>query len=365
MPTVKELTRYLETIAPLAYQESYDNSGLLVGEPNAKITKALISLECTEAVVQEAISTGCNLVISHHPLIFKGLKKLTGSNEVERTVMLALRNNIALYAIHTNLDSVLHGVSRRMAEKLGLQNLKILDQKLETLTKLVTFTPINHTETVLSALHAAGAGNIGEYSNCSFRVQGKGRFTPSASASPAIGERGKPEEVTEDRIEVIFPTHLKEQVIDGLRAAHPYEEVAYYLTTLQNANQEVGLGMIGELPEPVSEEDFLQAIKKSFNLKVVRHTPLLGRKVQRVAVCGGAGSFLTRKAIAKKADFYITADVKYHEFFDAGNRLVLADIGHYESEIATTELLRQILSEKFTTFAVNLTTITTNPILYT
>jgi len=365
MTKIKDLTRFLESIAPLAYQESYDNSGLLVGNPDTEITGVLISLDCTEEIVREAVEKKCNLIVSHHPIVFKGLKKLTGSNYVERTVMAAINNDVALYAIHTNLDNVLPGVNRKLAEKIGLADLKILDQKLDTLTKLVTFTPKENREDILAAMHKAGAGNIGDYNSCSFRVTGTGRFVPGKNADPHIGKIGKLEEVEEERIEVIFPTYLKSGIIDALTAAHPYEEVAYYLTSLQNANQETGSGMIGTFKEPMPEEQFLEHLKQIFGLKVLRHTKLLGKPVKTVAVCGGSGSFLTRKAISKKVDVFVTSDIKYHEYFDAENKIILADIGHYESEIATTELLQQFISEKFTTFAVNLTTNTTNPILYT
>ena len=365
MTKIKDLTRYLETIAPLAYQESYDNSGLLVGNPNTEIKGVLISLDCTEEIVREAVEKGCNVIVSHHPIVFKGLKKFTGSNYVERTVILAIKNDVALYAIHTNLDNVLPGVNRKLAEKIGLQDLKILDQKLDTLTKLVTFTPKENREDVLAAMHKAGAGNIGDYNSCSFRSTGTGRFVPGKNADPHIGEPGKMEEVEEERIEVIFPTYLKYGIIDALTAAHPYEEVAYYLTSLQNANQETGSGMIGSLEHPMPEDYFIERLKEIFGLKVIRHTKFLGKPIKKVAVCGGSGSFLTRKAISKQADIFITSDIKYHEYFDAEDKIILADIGHYESEIATTELLEHIIKEKFTTFAVCLTTNTTNPILYT
>jgi dinuclear metal center YbgI/SA1388 family protein len=361
---VKDITEYLETIAPKAYQESYDNSGLLTGEPLQEVTGALVTLDCIEAVVDEAIAKKSNLIIAHHPIIFKGLKKITGSNYVERTILKAIRNNIAIYAIHTNLDNVHTGVNRKIAQKIGLKNLKVLAPKHDTLTKLVTFIPKDHTDKVLQALYKAGAGQIGDYKNCSFQTEGTGTFMPTGSANPHIGKINEQEKVTEDRAEVIFATHLEARVIGALKASHPYEEVAYYLTRLANVNQEVGSGMIGELEQSLEPIEFLRRLKSSMNLTAIRHTRLLDQKVKKVAVCGGSGSFLLPQAIRSEADFFVTADFKYHEFFDAEGKITIADIGHYESEIFTKELLKEILTEKFPTFAVNFSTTDTNPVRY-
>lgn len=361
---VKDITEYLETIAPKAYQESYDNAGLLTGEPSQEVTGALVTLDCTEEVVDEAIAKKVNFIIAHHPIIFKGLKKITGSNYVERTILKAIRNNIAIYAIHTNLDNVHTGVNKKIAQKIGLKNLKILAPKHDTLTKLVTFVPKDHTDKVLQALYKAGAGQIGDYKNCSFQTEGTGTFMPTANANPYTGKIDEQEKVTEDRVEVIFATHLENRIIGALKAAHPYEEVAYYLTRLANANMEVGSGMVGELEQSLEPIEFLKRLKSSMNLTAIRHTRLLDRKVKKVAVCGGAGSFLLPQAIRSGADFFVTADFKYHEFFDAEGKTTIADIGHYESEIFTKELLKDILTEKFPTFAVNFSTTDTNPVRY-
>lgn len=361
---VKDVTEYLESLAPRAYQESYDNSGLLVGEPTQEVTGVLITLDCTEAVVQEAIDLGVNLIVAHHPIIFKGLKKLTGSNYVERTVMMAIRHRIALYAIHTNLDNVHTGVNRKIAEKIGLKNLRILQPKKDTLTKLVTFIPREHVDPVMAALHQAGAGQIGDYKNCSFQVEGTGTFMPSGEAKPLIGNVNQQEHVQEVRAEVIFPAHLESRILGTLKKNHPYEEVAYYLTRLVNDNQEVGSGMVGELETPLEPMAFLERLKSSMALKVIRHTRLLDEKVKKVAICGGSGSFLLPQAIQSGANFFVTADFKYHEFFDAEGKITIADIGHYESEQYTKDLLGEILIEKFPTFAVNFSSIDTNPIRY-
>lgn len=361
---VKDITEYLETIAPRSYQEPYDNSGLLTGDPSQEITGALITLDCVEEVVDEAIAKQANLIIAHHPIIFKGLKKITGSNYVERTILKAIRNNIAIYAIHTNLDNVHTGVNQKIAEKIGLKNLRILAPKHDTLTKLVTFIPKEHTERVLQALYQAGAGQIGAYKNCSFHTEGTGTFMPTGEADPYTGKLNQQETVTEDRAEVIFATHLEGRIMAALRAAHPYEEVAHYLTRLANVNQEVGSGMVGELEQPLEPIEFLKRLKNSMNLTAIRHTRLLDQKAKKIAICGGSGSFLLPQAIRSGADFFVTADFKYHEFFDAEGKITVADIGHYESEIFTKELLGEILNKKFPTFAVNFSTTDTNPVRY-
>lgn len=362
--TVKTITNYLEEIAPLPLQENYDNAGLITGRPDAIVSGILVTLDCTEAVVDEAIARNCNLIVAHHPIVFRGLKKINGSNYVERTVIKAIKNDIAIYAIHTNLDNVYQGVNRRIAEKIGLRNLKVLVPRRDTLLKLVTFIPKANTAAVLAAVHQAGAGQIGNYRNCSFRVEGTGTFMPTADANPAIGQHDSQESVTEDRVEVIFPAFREPAVMKALREAHPYEEIAYYLTTLINENQEIGAGMIGELQEPLEPLDFLRSLKNRMELQVIRHTATLSKPIRKVAVCGGAGSFLLPNAIRSGADVYVSADFKYHEFFDADGRIIIADIGHYESEVFTKELLKDVLIKKFPTFAINFSKSVTNPISY-
>ena len=364
MPSVQQVIQHLATLAPPAYQEGYDNSGLIVGDPQAEVSGVLVSLDAIESVVDEAIAKGCNLIVSHHPIVFRGLKSLTGKNYIERTVIKAIKHDIALYAIHTNLDNVQHGVNRRISERLGLQNVRVLAPKADTLQKLVTFAPLADADRVLQALGEAGAGQIGNYRNCSFQTTGTGRFQPNEQAKPHIGEAGTLEQVEEQRIEVIYPAHLASQILAALRTAHPYEEVAYYQQELLNQNQDVGSGMVGELPEPLSEDKFLAHLKKSMQLSVVRHTRLPEKPVHRVAVCGGAGSFLLPHALRQRADAFVTADYKYHEFFDADGQLLIADIGHYESEVFTKDLLWEFLSEKFVNFAVHLAEVNTNPVFY-
>lgn len=364
MTKIKDILAVLEQRAPLAYQESYDNAGLQTGNAEDQATGVLLTLDCTEAVLDEALQHNCNLIIAHHPVIFKPLKKLTGQHAVERIIIKALQNNVAIYACHTNLDSVADGVNKKICQKLGLQNLKILASKSGMLQKLVTFVPVAHTESVLHALHQAGAGAIGDYINCSFQVRGTGSFQPINNAHPAIGEINQQEFVEENRLEVIFPAHLQPNILRAMRQAHPYEEVAYDLIPLANQNQQVGAGMVGELKEPMSETEFLRHLKTSMQVNTVKHTPFLDRPITKVAVCGGTGSFLIKDALRHQADVFITADLKYHEYFEADNKIILADIGHYESEVFTKELFYDIITKSFTNFAVLLSKVNTNPVRY-
>lgn len=364
MVRIQDVTAALESWAPPAYQESYDNAGLLVGDPHAPLTGVLLCLDATEAVVAEAVRRGCNLVVAHHPVLFKGLKKINTGSYVGRAVVSAVKHDVALYAAHTNLDNVQGGVNFHLAARLGLQGVRILAPKKQVLQKLVAFVPPENTLLLLDALYAAGAGQIGDYNNCSFRSVGTGTFTPNEAANPHIGASNCPEEVREDRIEVIFPAFLSARILAALRRTHPYEEVAYYLTALENEHQEVGAGAVGMLPEPVPETEFLTRLKEKMQAGCVRYTPLRGKPVQKVAVCGGAGSFLTGEAIRAGADVFVTADVKYHEFFDADGKIVIADIGHYESEVFTKELIYTHLSEIFPNIALHLSEVATNPVNY-
>jgi dinuclear metal center YbgI/SA1388 family protein len=364
MITIGDVVKHLEALAPPAFQEDYDNSGLITGDTNLAVTSVVVTLDCTEEVVHEAIALGANLIIAHHPIVFRGLKKLTGRNYVERTVIKAIKHDIAIYAIHTNLDNVYAGVNRKIAERIGLVNLRILKPKKETLAKLVTYIPRENADAVLGALHEAGAGNIGNYKNCSFTVEGTGTFMPTASAQPHIGESGIQEKVNEVRAELIFPIHLEAKILTALRAVHPYEEVAFYVQRLQNENQEVGSGMVGDLEVAEEPIEFLRRLKISMNTNCVRHTSIVRPEVRRVAVCGGSGSFLLQDAIGAGADVFVSADFKYHEFFDSEAKIIIADIGHYESEQFTKELISEVLREKFRTFAINFSKTVTNPIRY-
>lgn len=361
---IKEITSYLESIAPLSYQESYDNSGLIVGQMDQPVSKVLVSLDCTEQVVDEAIAKGCELIVSHHPIVFKGLKRFNNANYVERTVIQAIKNNVALYAIHTNLDNVLGGVSSKIAEKLGLVQHAILSPKSGLLKRLIVYVPRADVDHVRQALFDAGAGSIGDYDQCSYNTAGYGTFRPLQGSHPAIGHHDVQERVEETKIEVIFPKHIERQVIVSMLAAHPYEEVAYNTMLVDNRLQYVGSGVIGNLSEAMLEADFLAYLKERLDLKVIRHTKLRGKKIQRVAVCGGSGGFLLEDAKRSGADIFITADYKYHEFFDAQGDIIIADIGHFESERFTQDLLQDLLQKRFSDLSVELTGVDTNPITY-
>ncbi|SMG38603.1 Nif3-like dinuclear metal center hexameric protein [Sphingobacterium psychroaquaticum] len=361
---ISTLTQYLEQLAPLSYQESYDNSGLIVGNPQDEIHKALIALDCTEDVVDEAIQKGCDIIISHHPIVFKGLKKFNGKNYVERVVIKAIKHNIALYAIHTNLDNVLGGVNSKIAEKLALENVAILSPKSHLLKQLTVYVPRTHVEAVRDALFEAGAGAVGNYDQCSYNTIGYGTFRGQEGANPTIGEVGVQERVEETKIEVVFPAMKERAILVAMYAAHPYEEVAHTILTLENSLHTVGSGVIGNLPAGMDEMELLAYLKDKLKLSVIRHTKLLDKAVHRIAICGGAGGFLLSEAKRSGADVFVTADYKYHEFFDAEDDLLIADIGHFESEQFTQELLLDIIRKKFVNFAVLLTEIDTNPIKY-
>ncbi len=361
---LRELATFLETLAPLALQEDYDNSGLIVGDPERELSGALISLDCTEAVIDEAIALGFNLVISHHPIVFRGLKKFNGKSYVERVVIKAIKNDIAIYAIHTNFDNVLEGVNKKICDKLGIIDPRILKPKEGSLKKLVTFCPDADAEKIRKALFDVGAGRIGDYSECSYNIQGFGTFKAGQGANPFVGEIGKRHTESELRIETVYPASIERKLIAALLEVHPYEEVAYDLYPISNAHPQVGSGMIGNLRSDQDEIEFLKFIKDVLNAKVIRHTAVRGKMIRRVAVCGGSGSFLLGNAINAGADIFITADFKYHEFFDAEGKVIIADVGHFESEQFTQDLLLELITEKFSNFALRLTAQNTNPINY-
>jgi len=361
---INEITGFLENIAHPSLQESYDNAGLITGNGSWECKGIISCLDATEEVVKEAIEKKCNLIVAHHPIVFKGLKKITGKNYVEKTIITAIKNDIAIYAIHTNLDNVINGVNGKIADKLGLINRSILVPKENLLQKLAVFVPTAQKAALLEALFAAGAGNIGNYRECSFSTPGTGSFKGGQGTDPFVGKPGERHYENEEKIEVIFPVWLQSLVLKAMKTAHPYEEVAYDIYSLSNSYQQTGGGILGELPADMDEKAFLNLLKQNFNLSLIRHTALTGRPLKKIAVCGGAGSFLTAAAIASGADVYVTADIKYHEFFDADNRLLLADIGHYESEQFTIDLLHDILRENFLNFAILKTGVKTNPVNY-
>ena len=361
---IDAITSFLDSIAHPSLQESYDNAGLITGNQNWECTGVLVSLDATEEIIAEAKSKNCNLIVAHHPIIFSGLKKINGKNYVEKAVIAAIKNDIAIYAIHTNLDNVQNGVNGKIANLVGLQNTAVLLAKENILKKLFTFVPLKDAEQVRTAIFAAGGGHIGNYAECSFNVEGTGTFKAGKGTNPFAGKIGEQHQEAEVKLEVIFPAYLEKVIVKSLLEAHPYEEAAYDIISLSNSFKEIGSGIIGVLNEPMDELAFLTKLKQVFNLKIIRHTELKGFLVKKVAICGGAGSFLIPKALAAGADFFISSDIKYHEFFDANGQMVIADIGHYESEQFTIDLLKEVLAEKFPTFAVLKTEVNSNPIRY-
>jgi dinuclear metal center YbgI/SA1388 family protein len=367
MPSIQDIISHLQAVAPLALQEPYDNSGLLTGIANDPCTGIICALDATEDVINEAIVAGANLIVTHHPIIFKPLKSITPESINERALIQAIKNNIAIYAIHTNYDNVLMGVNRALALEIGLkkESLSILAPMQGKICKLFTYVPHEFVQQLKTALFDAGAGKIGLYEECSFELKGMGTFKPQAGSNPFIGKAaGERETVDEAKIEVIFPIWLINNILRALKENHPYEEVAYEIIRTENLHQEVGAGMIGTLDNPMEVNEFLDDLKRKLGLKMLRHTEITKKHFQKVAICGGAGSFLIRDAIAAKADVFLTADLKYHDFFEADGKITMVDIGHYESEIPAIAQLTNNLKEKFPTFAVLQTKMVTNPVQY-
>ena len=361
---LSSIINVLETIAPLSFQETYDNSGWLTGDPSWDCKGIMVSLDATEDVVMDAFSKGCNLLVVHHPIIFSGLKRIDPGNYVGRAVIAAIKHDVAIYAMHTNLDNVIEGVNGKIASLLNLRQVVTLRKREGVLRQLVTYVPKAHLDQVRNSIFNAGAGHVGLYDECGFYLSGTGSFRANEGADPFIGKIGERHYEDEVRMECVYFQHKEAEILSALKTAHPYEEVAYQLFDLPNFVNSIGSGAVGELEEAINEKDILLKIKEIFGLEVIRHTPLLGKKVRKIAVCGGAGSFLIKDAIRAGADLYITSDVKYHEFFDADGHLVLADIGHFESEQFTIQLLFDLLIEKFPNFAVLKSGLKTNPIQY-
>ena len=361
---IQDVIKILNAHAPLHYAEDFDNTGLLVGDANVVLTGVLVTLDTLETVVDEAIQHNCNLIVSFHPIIFSGLKKLNGASYVERTVQKAIKNDIAIFAIHTALDNAWNGVNAAICNKLELTNRSILVPKKQLIQKLTTFIPAQNLKTVQQALFDVGAGNIGNYSHCSFTTNGTGSFMGEKGSAPTIGNPGELRHEDETQLSVTFPKHLQNKVVSALFTSHPYEEIAYEITTLENTHQHIGMGMIGELTTEISEEDFLKQLKTTFKTGCVKHSAKTNKTIQKIAVLGGSGSFAIAAAKAAGADAFISADFKYHDFFQAEGNILLCDIGHYESEQYTKDLLVAVLTEKITNFAVVLSQTNTNPISY-
>ncbi len=361
---IRDILNEIEAYAPLALQENYDNCGVQVGNDRKEVSGVLIAIDITEELIDEAIAKNCNLIIAHHPLIFKGVKKLTGKDYIERCIIKAIKHDIVLYAAHTNLDNVKTGVSYRMAQKLGLKNIRVLAPQAGMLMKLATFVPLKKAEMVRIALFAAGAGKIGNYSSCSFNALGEGTFKANENANPYVGDINEMHTEVETKVEVIFPRYQQNNILRALMEAHPYEVPAYDLIELANVTEESGSGVIGEFEHALSPVNALKRIKETFGVPCLKHSPVCKESVKSVALCGGSGSFLYPQAMANGADLFVTGEIKYHDFFVHENRIILAEIGHYESEQFTKDLIYDIIREKFSNFAIHLSEVKTNPINY-
>lgn len=361
---VQDVINHLEELAPLAYAEDFDNVGLLVGNKDNKITGVLVTLDTLEAVVDEAIQENCNLIVSFHPIIFKGLKKLTGNSYVERVVMKAIKHDIAIYSMHTALDNALQGVNDMICNQLELINKRILIPQSATIKKLTTYVPKAEAEQLRTALFKAGGGSLGNYDDCSFNVEGVGTFNGNEDSLPTKGEKGEIHFEKETKITITYAKHIESKILKALFETHSYEEVAYEITTIENKNQNIGMGMVGELREPMEANDFLKYLKSKMNTELIRHSALLDKPIQKIAVLGGSGSFAIQATKHADVEVFITSDLKYHDFFAAENRIILADIGHYESEQFTKNLLVAYLTKKISNFAIVLSKTNTNPVKY-
>ncbi len=361
---IKEILCCLNKIAPLYLQENYDNSGLIIGNADNEFAKALICLDCTEDILEEAINKKCNLIISHHPVIFNGLKEINNNTNIGRVIIHAIKNDISIYAIHTNIDNHYNGLNNILSKKLGLKNCSILRPMDNILKKIVTFCPVDHADKVRNALFNAGAGHIGNYDSCSYNIMGDGSFKALENAKPFVGEISKLHFEKEMRIETVFPAYLQDEILKALFISHPYEEVAYDIYSLDNGFKFAGAGMIGELETEVEPESYLKEIKKILNAGSIKHSKITKKKIKKVAICGGSGDFLIKDALNAKADIFITSEIKYHSFIDTPNELIIVDAGHYETEQFIKELLYDILNKNFPNFAFLISELNSNPVYY-
>lgn len=360
-----EICQYLDSVFPLAYQEDYDNSGLLVGDSQNQVFGILICFDLTEKIIDEAIAEKRNLIVSHHPLIFKGLKKINNTSESERIITKAIKNDISIYAAHTNLDNSKNGINGYVANLLGLKNSKILSPVENDLFKLIVFCPEDYAGNVRQSMFSAGSGNVGNYDSCSFNSEGFGTFRGNEAATPFVGNKNEIHFEKEQKIETIVPKYILNSVLSAMIKAHPYEEVAYDLILLKNQNLEVGAGIVGDLPKALPAKEFMEILKSTLQLRIIRHNSSdLSQEIRRVGYSGGSGSFLIHSALREKADIFISGDIKYHDFFDFKNRLLIADIGHFESERMIQDILFDVLTKKFPNFACSKANNSENPVHY-
>ena len=359
---LNKIIECLEKWAPPILQEEYDNSGLLIGNETNDINSIMVTLDCTEDILDEAINKKCNLIISHHPVIFKSINKLNGSNSTERFIIKSIKNDISVYCLHTNLDNIITGVNKKIAEIIGIKNIKILKAKKNSLSKIEFYTPNKNKNRILKKLFELGAGKIGNYNSCSFQIQGKGTYQPEEHSNPYIGKRGKLEKLDEVKIELMYENNIEYELIENLKKYHPYDEVAYFISKIHNTSKRTGSGIIGNLK--IGMNKLLEDLKKKFNIRLIKHSTITKKEVNKIALCGGSGSFLIDNAIAKNADVFISSDIKYHDFFKSENKITNIDIGHYESEQYTKELIFEYLNKKLINIAVHLSKINSNPIKY-
>ena len=360
---IKEIICALERFAPLPLQDGFDNSGLQIGLTDVEATGALLCLDVTESIIDEATDLGYNLIISHHPLIFKGLKSITGRDYIERCIIKAIKNNIVIYAAHTNLDNAYGGVNYKIAELIGLSDVQALLPKDNIFLKLCVYVPKEHAENVRVALFEAGCGHIGNYDSCSFNQIGEGSFRALDAANPFVGEVNTLHFEDEIKIDTVFPSYKKKEVLTALFSSHPYEEPAFDFISLQNTFSKIGSGVIGTLTNPIKDVDLLNSIKEKFNVNCLKYNRLENKTVCRIAICGGSGAFLLQQAINSQADVFITGEIKYHDYFGHDD-ILMAEIGHFESEQYTNNLLYSLIHDSFPVLPIKISSVNINPIKY-
>ncbi len=342
--TCKEIIKYFEEWAPKEIAWQKDNVGLQVGSLNNKLNNILLCLELHDQVIDDAIKKNCNLIISHHPLLFQPLKKIDLQNDKNsKLIEKLIKNNITLYSAHTNLDFTKEGVSFELAKKLKLNNIDFLVHQNSNQYKLSVFVPVDFVDKVANAIFENGGGRIGEYTNCSFRTKGNGTFKGSGNSNPYLGEKNKIELVEEIKLEVLVDSWKLKKILTAIFETHPYEEVAYDIYPLANSNKNYGAGTIGELDKPMHQKQFLDYVADNLKIKNFRYSKG-NNKIKKVALCGGAGSDLVKDALNSGADAFITADLKYHTFQDANEKILLIDAGHYETEIHSLDEVKRKLS---------------------
>lgn len=361
---LRTLLACIEQWAPFSWQESYDNAGLILGDPDRNVTEALVCFDVTPEVVDEAVRIGAGLIVSHHPAIFKGIKRINPASRLGYMIKQSLCHDIAWCALHTNLDNTLNGVNSYLCEQLGLKDVQPLAPLQDIYGKLQVYVPEAYAEKLRQALAEAGCGAGARYDACSYSSRGEGRFRAGSQAHPFSGQIGELHCEAECKIECLYPLHKTRQVLDVLRTNHPYEEPAFDLLPLRNEATGQGAGAIGNLQESMQETELLDKLKELTGTHCIRHSGFRGRKIRRIALCGGSGGSFIGNACARQADAYITGDLKYHDFADAGSGTWLVDIGHFESEKFAMELIFRFIRKNFPNFAVSISEQARNPVSF-